>query len=131
MKLGDGGFRPGTAITMLEQRGVEVLVPVNARTASSNASATPELEAWKARMSTPEAQNAYRARASLSEGPTANARRLGMTQLLVRGIEKATSVALLTAITHDVLAHAVALLTRDLARPAPPQGFLSALQRLR
>ena len=35
---------------------------------------------------------------------------MGMTQFLVRGIAKATSVALLTAITHDVLAHAAALL---------------------
>ena len=33
-----------------------------------------------------------------------------MTQLLGRGIVKATSVALLTAITNDVLAHAAALI---------------------
>ena len=75
-----------------------------------SASATPELEAWKARMSTPEAQTAYRARASLCELTNANARRLGMTQQLVRGDEKATTVALLVAFTHDVLAHATALL---------------------
>lgn len=108
--LADANHANHAAITALEQRGVEVLVPVNDRTASSKASATPELEAWKQRMSTPEAQQAYRARASLCELTNANARRMGMTQLLVRGIEKATSVALPTAITHDVLAHAAALL---------------------
>lgn len=108
--LADANHANHAAITALEQRGVEVLVPVNERTSKSKASATPELEAWKARMSTPDAQTAYRARASLCELTNANARRMGMTQLLVRGIEKATSVALLAAITHDVLAHAAALL---------------------
>ena len=87
-----------------------MLVPVNERTSKSTASATPEVEAWKKRMATPEAQETYRARASLCELTNANARRMGMTQLLVRGIEKATHVALLTAIAHDLLAHAAALL---------------------
>ena len=106
--LADANHANHGAITAIEQRGVEVLVPVNERT--SKTSASPELAAWKQRMSTPEAQQTYRARASLCELTNANARRMGMTQLLVRGIEKATSVALLTAITHDVLAHAAALL---------------------
>jgi hypothetical protein len=48
--------------------------------------------------------------ASLCELTNANARRMGMTHLLVRGVAKATSVALLTAITHDLLAHATTLL---------------------
>ena len=110
--LADANHANHAAITTLEQRGVEVLVPVNERTSTSKskASATPELEAWKTRMSTPDAQTAYRARASLCELTNANARRMGMTQLLVRGVEKATGVALLVAITHDVLAHVAALL---------------------
>jgi hypothetical protein len=60
-------------------------------------------------MASPEAQQTYRARASLCELTNANARRMGLTQLLVRGVAKATSVALLTAITHDVLTHASTL----------------------
>ena len=108
--LADANHANHAAITTLEQRGVQVLVPVNERTSHSKVSATPELEAWKRRMSTPEAQQAYRARASLCELTNANARRMGMTQLLVRGIVKTTSVALLTAITHDVLAPAAALI---------------------
>jgi hypothetical protein len=35
---------------------------------------------------------------------------MGLTHLLVRGIAKATSVALLTAIAHDLLTHARSLL---------------------
>ena len=108
--LADANHANHEAITTLVKHGVEVLVPVNERTSKSTASATPEVEAWKKRMATPEAQETYRARASLCELTNANARRMGMTQMLVRGIEKATNVALLTAIAHDVLAHAAALL---------------------
>ena len=66
-------------------------------------------------MVTPEAQQTYRARASLCELTNANARRIGLTQLLVRGVAKATSVALLTAITHDVPTHASTLLAGSIA----------------
>jgi len=106
--LADANHANHDAITALTQRGIDVLVPVPERTRTSGG--TPEIEAWKARMQTPEAQERYRARASLCELSNANGRRMGMTQLLVRGIGKATSVALLTAITHDVLAHATTLL---------------------
>lgn len=106
--LADANHANHGAIESLEKAGVDVLVPVNDRTSDKHASA--ELEAWKQRMQTPEAKERYRARASLCELTNANARRMGMTQLLVRGIAKATSVALLTAITHDVLTHASTLL---------------------
>ena len=106
--LADANHANHDAITALAQRGVDVLVPVPERTRKDSGS--PEINAWKARMQTPYAQERYRARASLCELSNANARRMGMTQLLVRGIAKATSVALLTAITHDVLAHAATLL---------------------
>jgi transposase len=106
--LADANHANHGAIESLENKGVEVLVPVNDRTSDKHAS--PELEACKQRMQTPQAQEHYRGRASLCELTNANARRMGMTQLLVRGIAKATSVALLTAITHDVLTHASTLL---------------------
>lgn len=107
--LADANHANHDAITALTKHGVEVLVPVPERTRKSGG--TPEIEAWKARMQTTEAQQIYRARASLCELANANARRMGMTQLLVRGIEKATSVVLLTAIAHDVPTHATALLS--------------------
>ena len=102
--LADANHANHDAIMTLTQKGIEVLVPVPERTRKEGGA--PELDAWKARMQTPEAKETYRARASLCELTNANARRMGMTQLLVRGIAKATSVALLTAITHDVLVHA-------------------------
>ena len=106
--LADANHANHEAITTLAQKGVDVLVPVPERTRKDGGS--PEIEAWKSRMQTPDAKERYRARASLCELSNANVRRMGMTQLLVRGIAKATSVALLTAITHDVLTHAAALL---------------------
>lgn len=107
--LADANHANHDAITALSQRGVELFVPVSERTRPSGG--TPEVQAWKQRMNTDEAKEIYRARASLCELSNANARRMGLTQLLVRGVAKATSVALLTAITHDVLAHAMTLLS--------------------
>lgn len=115
--LADANHANHEAITALAQKGVDILVPVPERTRKDGGS--PEIEAWKSRMQTPDAKERYRARASLCDAlrdtrrgelSNANVRRMGMTQLLVRGIAKATNVALLTAITHDVLAHAAALL---------------------
>ena len=106
--LADANHANHDAIATLVRKGIDVLVPVPERTRKEGGS--PEIEAWKTRMRSPDAQERYRARASLSELSNANARRMGMTQLLVRGIVKATSVALLTAITHDVLTHAATLL---------------------
>ena len=106
--LADANHASHDAIIMLESRGIAVLVPVPDRTKENGG--TPEVEAWKARMETSEAKQTYRARAGLAELTNANLRNMGMTQLPVRGIAKATSVALLFAITHDILTHATTLL---------------------
>lgn len=106
--LADANHANHEAISSLVARGVDVLVPVPERTRRTGG--TPEIQAWKERMGSSPAQQVYRARASLCELTNANARRMGMTQLLVRGLKNATSVALLTAITHDLLAHATTLL---------------------
>ncbi len=107
--LADANHASHEAITALERRGIQVLMPVPERTRSTGGS-PPEIESWKARMASADGQQAYRARASLCELTNANMRRMGLTHLLVRGIAKATSVALLTAIAHDLLTHARALL---------------------
>jgi transposase len=106
--IADANHANHEAIGALVARGVDVLVPVPERTRASGG--TPEIQAWKDRMTSEGAKELYRARASLCELTNANARRMGMTRLLVRGIAKATNVALLTAITHDLLAHATTLL---------------------
>jgi hypothetical protein len=108
--LADANHAHHEAIETLERGGVEVLVAVPERTRDSAKTGSAEVEAWKRRMAGPEAKQTYRARASLCELANAAARRTGLSRLFVRGIAKATSVALLTAISHDVLAHATTLL---------------------
>lgn len=106
--LADANHANHHAIATLVDRGVDVLVPVPERTQESGGIAP--IQGWKQRMASADAQQAYRARASLCELTNANARRMGLTRLLVRGMAKATCVALLTAITHDVLTHSATLL---------------------
>ena len=106
--LADANHASHHAIATLVERGVDVLVPLPERTYERGGIAP--IQAWKQRMASADAKEAYRARASLCELTNANARRMGLTRLLVRGVAKATCVALLTAITHDVLTHSATLL---------------------
>jgi hypothetical protein len=69
------------------------------------------MSAWREDMATDDAKQLMRARASLAELPNAHAKtRFAMASLLVRGIEKVTCVALLVALTHNLLGHAAKLL---------------------
>ena len=54
-------------------------------------------------MATEEAKAIYRSRGSLSEWANAQIRRLGLTQFMVRGVAKVTTVATLIAVTHNLL----------------------------
>jgi hypothetical protein len=62
-------------------------------------------------MQTDAAKRTYRARAALCELSNAHLKcHHGTAQVLVRGIAKVTCVALLAALTSNLLAHAAALL---------------------
>ena len=64
----------------------------------------PEVEAWRVRMCTEEAQALYRERGSSVECVNAQVeQRYGLRQLPVRGLDKALSVLLLVAIAHNLL----------------------------
>ena len=101
MKMGDGGFRLGMNVQVATAGdvlgGPRTIVGVAARGCEPR-------------------QSRRHPRTMLCELTSANARRMGMTQLLVRVIEKATGFALLTAIAHDVLVHAATLLTQPVDR---------------
>ncbi|QRO00062.1 transposase [Archangium violaceum] len=57
-------------------------------------------------MPTPEAQALYRGRASLVENVNAQLKQhYGLEKLVVRGLDKVTSVAVLTALAHNLLVH--------------------------
>ena len=107
--LVDGGFVSGAQIDAATEGGTEVLAPVpkpRKATTDPHAPRKGDSEAvieWRARMKTEESKETYKKRASTAERVNAVARKDGLTQFLVRGIEKVTSVCLLFAIAHNVL----------------------------
>ena len=106
--LADGGFVDLQDITTLERRGVRVYAPPKEREDDQEVSwkpaTTPEVLAWRERMETPEGQAIYQHRLSTAECVNAQAReKYGMQRFKVRSIAKVICIALLTAITHDLL----------------------------
>lgn len=109
--LVDGGYVKRDDFTALERAGVTVYAPLRPpRTVTSGREAatprpddSPEVKAWRARMDTEEAKTIYRQRAATAECVNAQARRHGVLQFGVRGVDKVLSVMLLVAITHNLL----------------------------
>ncbi len=66
--------------------------------------AKPGEVAWRERMGTEEGQAIYRHRASTSECVNAQSRmKYGVQRFTVRGVTNVTSIALLLAVTHNLL----------------------------
>jgi len=109
--LVDGGYVKRADITTLERRGASVYAPLRPpRTLTSGrTAATPrpddsaEVIAWRARMDTEAAKTIYRQRGATAECVNAHARRYGVLQFGVRGVDKVLSIMLLVAITHNLL----------------------------
>lgn len=112
--LADANHGDHESIRNAAARGVTALIPLpTPRAGATGAKADNDapIEAWRARMQTPEAKEQLRARASLCELPNADFKsRLGLGHLLVRNLGKVTCVVLLTALAHNLLAHATKLL---------------------
>lgn len=113
--LADANHANHAHIEALELQGVKNYIPPNYRSKTrkprSDRTLTPAVQGWLARMETPEALQIFRGRPSLAELPNAAFRsRYGMQQFLVRGVDKATTVSLLTALTHNLVTHAPKLL---------------------
>lgn len=112
--LADGNHSDHASIRAAARLGVDALVPVpETRHEQGRHAADDEpIHAWRERMSTAEARQTYRARASLCELPNGQLKsRFGLAALVVRGLYKVTCVALLGAITANILAHGAALLS--------------------
>jgi hypothetical protein len=110
--LVDGGLAARDDITALAARQVAAFAPVEApRKASGGRTAydprpddSPAAAAWRRRMGTPEGQATYRQRGAIAEWTNAQLRlRHGLQRLTGRGLDRVTSVALLLAVTHNLL----------------------------
>ena len=112
--LADANHAAHDCIRAATAAGVEaiVAVPERSRKGGAHTDDDPAIVAWRARMETDEAKKLYRARASLCELMNAHLRtHHGVDHFLVRGLAKVTCVALLGAITSNLLQHAAALLS--------------------
>jgi transposase len=107
--LVDGGYAKHAAITDAAQRGITVYAPVQESRDGGDryertAKDTDESAEWRARMATDEAKEIYKDRAATAEPVHADLRtHRGLGQLLVRGITKVTSIALLMGLTYNIL----------------------------
>lgn len=111
--LADANHAAHGCIRAAAAAGVDALIAVPKRSqhAGAQANLDPAVVAWRERMTTDEAKAVYRARASLCELINAHLRsHHGVEQFLVRGLAKVTCVALLAAITSNILQHAATLL---------------------
>jgi hypothetical protein len=104
----DGGFIDLKDIEALEGRGVRVYAPPKkgkgGQKATPKPGTGPGVAAWRERMETEEGQAIYRHRASTAECVNAQTRvKYGVQRLTVRGVTKVTGIALLLAVTHNLL----------------------------
>jgi transposase len=106
--LADGGFAKLDDIAALAEAGVVTYVPVPAprdRTRGRHAPRTddpPAIAAWRQRMAAEDAKAISKDRAATAECVNAQARNRGLTGFLVRGIDKAKTVALWYALAHNM-----------------------------
>jgi len=118
--LMDGGYLRKEDIERAHEQGVELFVPP--KPAKNPQNRGRELEpkrgdseavlAWKQRMANAEGKQIYKERAATSETVNADLRSYrGLTQITVRGLNKAKCVALWCALAYNVMHFATKLIT--------------------
>lgn len=113
--LADGGHVKHADIIETERKGIAVIAPPaeTAKTAEQMRAqgADEHLIEWRERMDGEEAKKLYKARASLVELANAHQKEhRGLTQVLIRGLPKVTTVVVLGALASNILQHAERLL---------------------
>ena len=107
--LADGGFASDTDIEDAYRGGTTVYAPVrHPRNASRDPYvALPDdseaIAQWRQRMGTEAAKEIYKQRAATAECVNAIARGRGLSQFLVRGLQKVKAVALWYALAHNLM----------------------------
>ena len=107
----DAGYKCKASITALSKEGCKVYTPVQSNPKAKQrrdlTKALPGedkwLQEWRERMGTEDAKKIYKRRASTAECVNAQARQRGLTQFLVRGLPKVTTVATMYAIVHNMV----------------------------
>ena len=107
--LVDGGFATLETVQDMTNNQVTLYAPIKPPRGNKRKKTTPrsddtsEVAAWRIRMGTDEAGEIYKERAATSECVNAQLRqRHAAYQFNVRGLVKATAVAMLMALTHNM-----------------------------
>jgi transposase len=108
--LVDGGFANHEDIEKVQkgETGCKVYAPVpepkkeGVDRHEAKATDSEEVAKWRERMGTEAAKKIYKERAATAECVNAQARNRGLTQLLVRGVQKVKAIALWFATAHNV-----------------------------
>jgi transposase len=112
--LADANHAKLACIEAAAKRGVDVIAPTMKRRAAKRARHridAPEVARWRVRMTTKEAKQLYKRRASLVELENAQLKaRFGLTQFRVRGLPRVLSTALLYALAANIVGNTTALL---------------------
>lgn len=110
--MADANHAKHDCIVECAERGVEALISVPRTPAGRvQGDQRPPVLGWRERMNTEAAKTTFRARASLCELSNAHLKHHhGTAQVLVRGTVKVTCVALLCALSANLLTHAAAWL---------------------
>jgi transposase len=110
--LVDGGYASLEAVEQAAEKNCSVYSPLREEEKQLKAGKNPyvpkpgdhpSVAAWRQRMGTELAKKIYRLRCQTAEWVNANCRNRGMQQLPVRGQTKCRIVALLYAITHNLI----------------------------
>ena len=110
--LVDGGFTTTETIDQATERGCTVYAPVKDEEKQKAAGTDPHARkkwdsdataAWRSRMGTEDAKLIYRLRGQTAEWVNAQARNRGFWFMPVRGQPRCRIIALLFAITHNLL----------------------------
>lgn len=104
----DGGYFTRNGVIAAEAIGTTLYAPPpKARDGRDPAAPLPtdhpSVAAWRARMASDAGKAVYRERASLAEWANALARNRGLTCIRLRGLAKATTVALWFALAHNLM----------------------------
>ncbi len=106
--LVDGGFSKCADIDSATARGVTVYGPVPKPKDATRDPHVPlpgdskAVADWRTRMGTDEAKAIYKERAATAECVNATARNRGLQRFLVRGLDKAKTIAVLFALAHNL-----------------------------
>jgi transposase len=108
--LVDGGFAGHEDIERVQkgEKGCKVYAPVpeprrdGVDRYEAKATDSKEVAEWRVRMGTAEAKEVYKQRGATAECVNAQAHNRGLTQLVVRGLQKVRAVALWFATAHNV-----------------------------